>query len=263
MSRRAGSCVLVGLGVAAVLAAALARPIPQDPAYHQMADQRTWLGVPHALNVLSNLAFLLAGALGLCVVLGPPTRSGQAGFVDPRERWPYLAFFGGLLLTGLGSGFYHLAPGNERLVWDRLPLAVTLMGLLAATIAERIDLRAGLWLLPALAAVGIGSVAYWYATELRQAGDLRPYALVQFYPLVAIPLMLGLFSPRYTRGGDLLGAAAIYALGKLFEVLDEPIFAVGRIVSGHTLKHLAAALSGYWVLRMLMTRRPALIQGRP
>ncbi|MBI2544392.1 MAG: alkaline phytoceramidase, partial [Candidatus Rokubacteria bacterium] len=91
--------------------------------------------------------------------------------------------------------------------------------------------------------------------ELPGAGALRLYGLVQFFPLVAIPLMLLLFSPRYTRGADLVGALAWYALAKIFELLDARTFAVGGVVSGHTLKHLASAVAMYWILRMVKTRR--------
>lgn len=256
MSRRSAAVGLLGgLALLAVLVALLARPIPQDPAYHQLADGRAWLGVPNALNVVSNAAFVLVGVLGLRCVL----RSGSSGaaFREPRERWPYLVFFGGLLLTGFGSAYYHWAPGNERLAWDRLPLAITVMGLLDATIAERIGVRAALRLLGPLLVVAGASVAYWHLTELRGDGDLRPYGLVQFYPIVAVPLMLWLLPPRYTRAGNLLAAAATYALAKLPELGDAWIFSLTRVVSGHTLKHLLAGLAGYWVLHMLRHRRPA------
>lgn len=253
MGRRWAIGTLGGLAVLAGAAVALAPPIPQDPAYHRLADARAWLGVPNALNVLSNAGFLVVGALGLRAVLGagPPT------FREPAERWPYGVFFGGLLLTGVGSAYYHWEPGDTRLAWDRLPLAVTLMGLLAATIAERIGVRAGLRLLGPLVALGAGSVAYWRWTELHGVGDLRLYALVQFFPLVAVPLMLWWLPPRYTRGGDLLAAAATYAAAKGPELLDGWVLSVTRVVSGHTLKHLLAALAGYWLVRMLRHRRAA------
>ncbi len=255
MGRRGAIGVIGGLALLAGAAAWLAPPIPQDPAYHRLADARGWLGIPNALNVLSNAGFLLVGGLGLAVVLA----DGGAGrpFREPGERWPYAVFFGGLLLTGIGSGYYHWDPGNARLAWDRLPLAITLMGLLAATIAERIGVRAGLRLLGPLVAVGAGSVIYWRWTEQHGMGDLRLYALVQFYPIVAVPLMLWRLPPRYTRGGDLLGAAATYAAAKVPELLDGWILSATRVVSGHTLKHLLAALAGYWVVRMLRHRGPA------
>jgi hypothetical protein len=256
MLRRARLGLLGGLLGAAVLAAILAPPIAQDPAYHRMADERAIAGIPNAWNVVSNAPFVVVGALGLWS-LRPRGWGGHAAFLEARDRWPYGVFFAGLGLTGLGSAYYHAAPGNDRLVWDRLPLAITLMGLFAAVIAERINRKVGCRLLGPLVALGVASVLLWSAGERRGEGDLRLYALVQFYPLLAIPLMALLFPSPYTRGRDLLIVVALYGLAKLFEVLDARIFSLGGVVSGHTLKHLVAALSGYWIWRMLVTRRPA------
>jgi hypothetical protein len=254
MERRTAIGLVGGLALVAAAGALLVPPIPQDPAYHRLADARSWAGVPNALNVMSNVGFVLVGLLGLRFVMVGAT-PGQA-FQDSRERWPYAVFFGGLLLTGFGSAYYHWAPGNERLAWDRLPLAITIMGLLDATIADRIGVRPALRLLGPLVLVAGLSVGYWHVTEQRGAGDLRFYALVQFYPIVAVPLLLWLLPPRYTRGGDLLIAAGSYALAKVPELLDGWFFSVTGSVSGHTLKHLLAALAGYWVLSMLEKRRP-------
>ena len=256
MTRRARLGLLWGLLGVAILAAALAPRIPQDPAYHRMADERAMLGIPNAFNVVSNVPFVLVGAAGLWS-LRPRWAGGGLEFRSTRERWPYGVFFAGLGLTGLGSAYYHLATSNERLVWDRLPLAITLMGLFAVVIAERVGANAGVGLLGPLVLIGIASVFLWSAGERRGEGDLRLYALVQFYPLLAIPLMALLFPSRYTRSWDLATVVALYGLAKLFELLDARIFSLGDIVSGHTLKHLAAALSGYWVWRMLVKRQPA------
>lgn len=256
----AGVGSLIGLAVVAALVAAWIPPVPQDPAYHRLADGRTLLGVPNAPNVLSNLAFVVVGMLGLWSVRGGETNGG-ARFIEPRERWPYVVFFAGLLLTGLGSAYYHAAPDNARLVGDRLPLAATLMGLLAAAITERVSVRAGLILLPLLTALGLASVLQWYAGEVRGRGDLRLYGVVQFYPMLVIPLLLLLRWLRYTGGGWLLAALGLYALAKLFEALDAAIFDLGHAISGHTLKHLAAALAGWAVWRMLLTRQP--VRGVP
>jgi hypothetical protein len=249
---RAG--LLLGVVGAAAAAAALLRPIPQDPAYHRLADGRRLLGLPNALNVVSSLAFVAVGVAGLRV-LGRRSPEG-ALFADARERRPFVLFFGGLALTGLGSAYYHLAPDNARLVWDRLPLAVTVMALLDAVIVERVSRRGGLSLLLPLQALGIGSVLWWYAGEVRQQGDLRLYGLVQFVPMLAVPLMVLLFPGRYTRGGDWLVLVGLYGVARVCEWLDRPIFDAGGLISGHTLKHLVAALAGYWALRMLLRRRP-------
>jgi hypothetical protein len=252
MGRREAVGLIAGLAVLGAGVAFLLPPIPQDLAYHRLADSRGWGGVPNALNVLSNVGFVLVGAVGLHVVMaGTP---GPA-FRQPIERWPYAIFFTGLILTGLGSAYYHWAPGNARLVWDRWPLAITIMGLLDATIADRIGPRVALRLLGPLVGLAVVSVWYWRLTELRGAGDLRLYGLVHFYPLLAVPLMLWLLPARYTRGADLLAAAGTYALAKVPEFADAWIFSATCVVSGHTLKHLTAAMAGCWVVHMLRHRR--------
>ncbi len=251
MTRRGRIALVVGVAAAGIVVAAVLPPIPQDLAYHRFADHRTLLGIPHALNVLSNAPFVVAGVAGLALL-----RPGGAAFVDGRERWPYAVFFAGLVLTAFGSAWYHLEPGNARLVWDRLPLAVTIMGLFAASIVERVSVRAGVALLAPLVALGLGSVLYWHAGETQGRGDLRLYGLVQFYPMLAVPLMMALFPPRYTRAADLGVAVGIYAGAKVFEALDAAILAAGHVVSGHTIKHIFVALAGYQVARMLRARAP-------
>ena len=227
-------------------------PYPQPLWYHEFADQRCIVCVPHALNVLSNLPFVLVGVWGLAFLASPRS---TAAFREPAERWAYWVFFAGIALTGFGSAYYHWHPDNPRLLWDRLPLAVAFMAFFAAIIAERVDLRAGLWLLVPLALLGAGSVMYWHWTELEGRGDLRPYFLVQFYPLAAMPFLLLLFPARSTRAGDVWGVIAWYAGAKGLEALDGVIYSAGQVVSGHTLKHLVAAVGAYMVLFMLQHRR--------
>jgi hypothetical protein len=252
MARAGRLATFVALTLLLLAALPLLPRLAQDPAYHAFADRRPCVGVPSCLNVVSNLPFVLVGLLGL-VSLGW-ARPGASGFADPRERRPYRVFFLGIALTGLGSAYYHLAPGDARLVWDRLPMTLTFASLLAAVVAERIALRAGVALLWPLAGLGAASVLYWDATERAGMGDLRPYALAQLYPVIAIPVLMGLFPARYTRGGDLLLAAGLYAVAKGAEALDAPILALGQVVSGHTVKHVVAAAAAWWLLRMLERR---------
>ena len=238
------------------VAALLLPPLPQNQAYHEFADQRTLLGIPHFLNVVSNLPFILVGAAGLFFLWDRRIDDVDSSFITAQERWPYIVFFIGLLLTGPGSAYYHLAPDNARLVWDRLPMTLLFTAFFAAFIAERISVRAGLSALPFLVAAGVASVFYWHWSELRGAGDLRPYLFVQFYPLLVIPCIAWFFPSRYSQGRMLLEVIALYGAAKVCEVLDGAIYSLGDIVSGHTLKHLAAALAAYWLLRMLRRRQP-------
>ncbi|MGO8792495.1 MAG: ceramidase domain-containing protein [Terriglobia bacterium] len=247
--------VLGAITVAAGIVVAFLPRIPQPLDYHNFADQRTLLAVPNFLNVISNLPFLLAGVWGLMLTVGL-LETTERRFIAPGERWPYLVLSLGVVLTCFGSAYYHLAPNNARLVWDRLPMTLAFMSLLSAMLMERVNLRGGLIALGPLLILGLASVLTWYASEERGAGDLRLYLMVQFYTLILILLILWLFPARYTHGGDLLVAMGFYVLAKVLEVSDRPIFKLGHIVSGHTLKHLAAALGVYWVFRMLARRRP-------
>lgn len=250
--------VIVGLGIVAIGVALFLPPIPQDTAYHIFADQRSLLGVPNLLNVISNAPFLVVGVLGLICVLRQEPRGEGGAFMDSWERWPFMVLFAGVALTGFGSTYYHLAPSNATLFWDRLPMTIAFMSLFTFIITERIGLSAGRRLFLPLLAIGVGSAVYWRLGELHGRGDLRFYALVQFFPLLAIPLMLLLFPPRYTRTADIFGVVGWYVLAKIVELFDGQIFALGGLVSGHTLKHLASATAAYWIIRMLRARRPVL-----
>ncbi|MDQ3775337.1 MAG: alkaline phytoceramidase [Pseudomonadota bacterium] len=251
MNRRARLVAIGVLTLAVVVTLGFVSPIPQDPSYHAFADRRAWLGVPNLLDVASNAPFLVVGALGVGCLWG-----GRARFIDPRERWPYLVFYGAIFFTGLGSAYYHLAPDNARLLWDRLPLAAGFAAVLAAVIAERIDVRAGLLGLGPLLMLAIGSVLYWDWSERAGQGDLRPYGVVQFYSGALIALILVLYPSAYTRSRDPFVMLGLYALAKLCEWLDRPIFAALGGVSGHTLKHLVAGVAVFWLLRMLRLRAP-------
>jgi len=253
ISRRTGVWVLVGFTMAVAAAAVLAPRIPQSPSYHGFADHRALLGIPNFGDVASNLLFAASGAWGLVFLLG---QRGQERTIDRRERWAYVFVFLGLFLTAFGSGYYHLAPDNARLVWDRLPMTLAFMGLVSAMISERISVSAGFYLLPVLLFIGAGSVMLWWYSEARGAGDLRFYAAVQAYAVLILPVLL-LLPPRYTRGSDFGMVFGFYVLAKIFETTDRQIFSLDHhIISGHTLKHLAAGAAGIWVLRMLQKRQP-------
>ena len=247
--------LLLSLLIVVIFVIAMLEPIPQDPAYHLFADSRTFFGIPNFNDVVSNIGFTLAGALGLFAVAGGRRRDI---FLKASHARPYLIFFVGIALVSLGSAFYHWAPSNERLFWDRLPMSMGFMAISAAVVADRVDARAGNgWLLYVLLGAGFASLVYWHWTESMGRGDLRFYALVQFYPMLALPLIIGLFPQfRYTVGRFLAWVILWYGLSKVFEHFDHQVFdLLGETVSGHTLKHLTAAMAPYFVARMLLSRR--------
>ena len=247
--------LLACLTVAFWAAVFLQAPIPQDPAYHQFADQRPLLGIPHCLNVISNLPFLLVGLWGFGAVFRRAADPGQQAFQHPADSLAYQVLFLSVALVGVGSAWYHLDPGNETLLWDRLPMSIAFMAFLSAVLSERLDRRAGTVALLPLIAFGIFSVLYWHFTERAGAGDLRYYIVAQGYPILFVPLMVRLLPSPYTRGSDLYVAAMFYLLAKAAELLDLAVYEAVGFVSGHTLKHLLGALGAFWVLRMLRLRR--------
>jgi len=261
ISRQAGLSFLISLTVLIFLVASSLPRIAQPLSYHRFADQRPFFGIANFGDVASNLPFAVIGICGLVFLLRARLQQARH-FVDSRETWPYVCFFVGLLLTAFGSSWYHLAPDNQRLVWDRLPMTITFMSLVGAIIEERINLRLGLWLLPVLLLAGIMSVVQWSISEARVQGDLRFYAALQAYS--AAVLLLAFVIPRsYTRSSDLWLVLGFYVLAKILEVLDLQVFSALHLVSGHSLKHLAAAASSYCVLRMLRNRQPLAIIDSP
>ncbi len=237
--------LLLAVLVGGTLAAYLVDPIAQDPAYHLFADQRSLFGIPNSLDVLSNVPFALVGALGLYVV--------SRDTVPNRQAW--WTFYAGVFLTAFGSGYYHLAPDNGTLVWDRLPMTIAFMGFLAIVIREYLSMKLAQRLLLPLLLAGAASVFYWAHTEALGRGDLRAYALVQFLPMLLIPMVVLLYRGRSDLGPWLGWMILFYIAAKLLEFFDTAIFAAGDIVSGHSLKHVFAAMAPASLLYGLRQRR--------
>jgi hypothetical protein len=285
--RRIG--LLAGIALAGATVFLLLPPLRQPQSYHHFIDDRRIWGIPNCLNVLSNAPFALVGVMGLWF-LGkkcapnaagvfpernpgsdhapgaaqpprasspspPPSCGGDSSegdssrFACRSERLPFIVFFLGAFLTCFGSAYYHWAPDDATLAWDRLPMTLAFMALLAAVVGERIDAQAGLLLLWPLVIAGAATVWWW-----RRSGNLWPYTGAQYFSIILIGLILMLFPPRYTRSLDLVWVTGFYILAKVAEALDRPIFTCTGFVSGHTIKHLVAALAVYWVLRMLQKR---------
>jgi Ceramidase len=250
-------CVPAGLALLAAGWGLFAPPLAQSQAYHHFADTRVLLSIANAADTLSNLAFLLVGALGLAFLWRERAQGGSGRFASPREMRPWWVFFAGMALTSVGSGWYHLAPGDARLVWDRLPMTIAFMSLLAAMVSERVSVRAGNLLLAPLVVLGIASVAWWRWSALAGFENLRPYMAVQFGSIAVIVSIAALYRSRYTHGGAIFALAAVYGVAKLLESFDREIYgALGHLASGHTLKHLAAAAGVYLLLLSLQRRRP-------
>ena len=219
-------------------------PIPQDPLYHLFADRRSLLFFPNTWDVLSNIPFLIVGLTGMKLV----AHSGV------KQHVQYFIFFTGVALTALGSAWFHLSPDNDSLIWDRLPMTVAFMALFSSIIYECISKQVGRNLLLPFLVLGVFSVLYWALTEQSGQGDLRFYIMVQFLPMILIPLILVLYRPKKDYMIYVLALIVFYICSKAFEYFDQDIFELTGLVSGHTLKHLSAATGTAMILSLFSQR---------
>jgi hypothetical protein len=223
-------------------------PVHQFADYHNFADKRSWLGIPNAGDVLSNLAIAAPGLWGLWAFRSDAARAALGA------AWPgYALFFTALALTSLGSGYYHLAPDNERLVWDRLPIALACAGLLAGARADTVARNQSAWVTVALAFAAVASVHWWTFTEARGSDDLGPYLLFQLAPMLVVPVWQALArAPRYERLA-FAAAIALYVIAKVAEFSDYRVLATVGL-SGHTFKHLFAGAAAFVLVAPLVRR---------
>ncbi|MEM7563297.1 MAG: ceramidase domain-containing protein [Pseudomonadota bacterium] len=247
MSTQGKQQILVGISLLLVTVLFLAPRIPQDPSYHLFADQTARFSIPNALDVASNFLFAWVGCLGLIKL-----RNRQLKLNDkPRAAYPL--FFASLMLVAFGSGYYHWSPDNQSLVWDRLPMTLAFMSFFSILLAERVSQNFGNRIFPVLIVAGIISVLYWHWSESSGSGDLRPYILVQFLPILLTPLILVMFPSRFTKTSYLWWFLGWYLAAKGLELLDHTIYE-WLSISGHSLKHIAAGIGCLIYLRHLQLR---------
>ena len=239
--RRAEAALLLGVLLLSLLAWWLpAAGLPQG--YHHFADQRGWLGLPFAADVLSNLPFALMGAWGGLQLWR--LRRGRLGAV---QRGLAALFFIGLVLTAACSSLYHWAPHDPGLCIDRLGMSLAFAGLLGLAVADRISDRAGVAtaVVVALAAPATALVALW-------AANMTPWAVLQGAGLLLLAVLAARPKVRGALGFSIAAVIACYALAKGLEVADHALFDLTHgVLSGHTAKHLVAAFAAWPVVRAL------------
>jgi hypothetical protein len=224
----------------------LLEPIPQDQEYHHFVDQRNFLGMPNFLDVITNFSFIIVGIAG--IYFSKKMNKLQLKVIS-------LTLFVGFILLTFGSGYYHLYPNDYTLVFDRIPMSIIFMSFFAIFIYDYINPKIGFYLFLILLGLGIFSVMYWYYTETLGKGDLRIYGLVQFFPVLAIPLIIWLYRSHYNYVKDIVPIYFFFGLAKLTEALDEEIFELLQVISGHSLKHLFMAISGAFIIVMIKRRK--------
>ena len=232
-----------------IVTAVLVNPVSQDQQYHQFADQRVFFEIPNALNVATNLFFALIGFTGLyflCI--------RRSLIVVDSIFAVYITFFAALAAVAPGSAYYHWMPDNQSMVWDRLPMTLAFMSFFTIILAERLSLKFARIIFLPLIIVGVLSIVYWYRSELAGNGDLRPYGLVQFLPMLLIPMILLMFEEKFTRVRAIWWFLGWYLVAKIFEILDQQVFESLALISGHSLKHLGAGIGCFIYLRYLQSR---------
>lgn len=228
----------LSLGLLAAVGLFLAGPVAQPADYHAFVDSRAWRGLANAGNVLSNFAFIAAGLWGAYVTW---QRRAQTSVL---EKTSTLFISAGLLLTSVGSSHYHLAPSNQALVWDRLPMTLVFAGVAGLVLARHAPAKFVAAAMAVVQAVALVGVAQWAHSEAVGASDLRVYIWSQAMPAL---VLLAVCAGGFARGRErrfYVGGLACYVLAKAAEGFDAQIFAItAHGLSGHTLKHLVAALA--------------------
>jgi hypothetical protein len=216
----------------------------QDPAYHQFIDTRYFFGIPNAQDVLSNICFIIVGLLGLTEIIKNTTQKSAS----------WIIFFIGIILVAPGSAYYHWSPNNMTLLWDRLPMSIGFMALYIILLSEHISLKCEK-LLPWSLLIGFASVITWIITT-----DLRFYFWIQFSSFITIPMILLLYPSRFTHKKWFGVTLMFYGLAKWAEVKDHAIFELSNnLISGHTLKHILAAMGIAALWWMLKVRKEVLV----
>ncbi len=246
---KTGYLLIALMAIASVLLLLQQGPVSQDLSYHLFADTDRFLNIPNFWNVASNLPYLFIGIAGLYQLL-----VSRSLIILKGTGIAYFFLFSGVMLVAFGSGYYHLAPDNQSLVWDRLPMTIAFMALFSIIISEFVSVRAGRLLFPLLLLAGIASVIIWHLSEQQGQGDLRFYAVIQFFPMLVIPVILLCFRSRCSHVAAYWILLAAYLAAKLLEYFDASVFQIPGLISGHSIKHLVSAL-GLYVLLLALTRR--------
>lgn len=241
--------IIISIAVIALAVLLAIDPIAQDPNYYNFVDDRDWLGISNAWNVLSNVGFLVVVMLRFA-----PYRQKQ----HDEDLHSYVTLFMlGVFCTAFGSAWFHWNPNTATLVWDRLPMTIAFSSFFLSVWHDYISPRVRLWLWPVVT-FSTATVFYWYWTETQGQGDLRPYIVVQFLPILLLPFILWLYSNKSIQPKPIFIALGYYILAKLTEMFDGPIYEMtAHVISGHSVKHLLAAIAAYYILTAYRPRAEA------
>ena len=245
MKQNIGIGLIITVFIAVISSFIFVDPISQNLSYHNFSDSEGFRYLPNTLNVISNIPFICVGAIGLAALFN---RNKSTLNILTGNKLSYIFLFAGSVLVGFGSGYYHLNPTNESLVWDRIPMTIAFMALYSIILSEFVSPKIGKLSLIPLLVIGVFSVLYWWFSERYGVGDLRLYAVVQFFPVITIPIILLCFNPKYSHCIGYWVLILTYIGAKLFETFDYQIHNFLGVISGHSIKHVLPALGLYYLI---------------
>lgn len=214
-------------------------PHADKPSYFLFADNVTCLGILNCFDVLSNLAFLLVSFYGFYIL--------KVNNSLPFSYQTSLTIITtGAFLTSFGSMYFHLSPNTETLFWDRMPMTIGFSGVVITMLVDRLGIqRYFLAIAISIVIMSLSTVVGWHL----QWFSLRPYLIVQYGCLIFTFLTLLLTKSQWIQSSKIFFALSFYVLAKIVEAFDRAIFEfTNEFVSGHTLKHLLAAVAIAFIL---------------
>ena len=169
----------------------------------------------------------------------------------------------GILSVYFGSAYYHWAPENHTLVWDRLPMTLLFMSMFSLIVYDFVGKGIGKSVFWISVPLGIASVFYWQYTESIGQGDLRLYLFVQFFPMIITPFVLWLFPKKAPYIKWIVLLLVWYVAAKVCERFDKEIFEFLGFWSGHTVKHLLSSVTLFYALMLTRAWERELVAAQP
>lgn len=203
------------------------------------------------LNVFTSLPLSVAGAIGIRKAVERRDEALSA------TGLPFLTFCFSLILSGVGSIWYHSFPSPANLLWDRLPIALSLASL-ACGIANLYP--GSLWgtkLLGPAVVTTVSTVVYWNVTRLRGHEDLVPYAVAQVAAAMFVCYVSFLQWPHKATSGILRFALLAYAAGRVLEGMQAVIYSKIGFDFAHPGKHLLMSAACFLMISALSESLPA------
>jgi hypothetical protein len=209
------------------------------------------LDLQSALNVITSVPLIVAGALGLQKALQRRDESfTPAGL-------PYLGLACSLILAGAGSIWYHLFPSPANLFWDRLPIAMALASLVCAVANVFPGALWGTRVLGPAVTIASASVMFWNWTRIQGREELAPYVIVQIVAALWVGYVALLKWPHTATARSLRFALLAYAAGRVLEGMQGALYRNLGFDYAHPLKHLLIAAACFLIVPALANALPS------